>query len=140
MKTYRSILESGTFKVWVIPGDGNDGYWLPPRPELIGAVKSPGFCWGVADARTRHLAAAMLADLTGRVDESTLAPILAGWIRFLSCLPDDGFEMNDSFLIALIYALSPQPQRQPMLGQLRNLFGHSADSSAPDHSPPAPTH
>src|SRR3954470_11750382 len=130
MKTYRGMIESGAFKVWVNPDDGRDCYWLRARPDLLPRGATTDFRWGVADNRTKSLATAMLADLTGEGGEASIPALLPAWVRFLSCLPDDGFEVNEAFLIAVVYAVTPQ-QKEATAGHLRGLFGHSHQSDQP---------
>lgn len=107
MKVYRAIRDDeGSCRVRVVERRADDGtewsYELRPRPEMFSKPPGP-FAWGVDGGGTLHLAAALLADLGA--DGGALRALTPYFRRLLCRLPADGFEVTDTFLEAIAYAL-----------------------------------
>ena len=128
MKTYRGIRDRGCHVLvlngpagssfdgadpWA-DGDGDAGadgqsevYELGIPTELL--TKPPGpFDWGggVETPGTHYVAVAILADLLGRSERTSIRALLPFLRRFLARLPKDGFEISDTVFYALFSAIS----------------------------------
>ena len=113
MKVYRGIRD-GTRRVRVVEHRAADGtelsYDLPERPELF-ARPPASFDWGADTPGVLHLAAALLAD---RGTDPRMMRALAPFFRRLfSRLPPEGFEISDTFLDAVVYAVAASSTRSP---------------------------
>ena len=108
MKTYRGIREPSCHVLVVrLPGDAGAPYELAVPQELL--TRPPGpFDWGAGSetAGAHYLAIALLVDLLGSTDRALIKSLLPPLRRFLSRLPQDGFEISDSVFHALLYAIS----------------------------------
>ena len=117
MKTYRGIREASCHVlVLSTPPQAGDAAPPPPAaapyeltvpPELLTKPAAP-FDWGsgAETAGAHYLAIALLADLLGSGDKTLIKSLLAPLRRFLSRLPQDGFEISDTVFFALLHALS----------------------------------
>ena len=107
MKVYRGIRDDeGSCRVRVVERRADDGtewsYELRQRPEMFSKPPGP-FAWGADGGGTLHLAAALLADLGA--DGAALRFLTPYFRRMLARLPAEGFEVTDTFLEAVAFAL-----------------------------------
>jgi hypothetical protein len=132
VKVYRGIREDGSCRVRVVERRAEDGtewsYELRPRPEMFAKPPAP-FDWAADGSGTMHLAAALLVDLGA--DGAALRALVPYFRRLLSRLPADGFEVSDTFLEALAYALGANTNGNGAAGRTP-----AAAARAPQQAPP----
>ena len=120
MKTYRGIREPSCH-VLVLRGAGDGAaYELSVPRELL--TRPPGpFDWGsgTESPGAHYLAIALLADLLSSTDRALIRSLLPPMRRFLSRLPQEGFEISDTVFQALLHAVAggTRPDSQPQPAQ-----------------------
>jgi hypothetical protein len=118
VKTYRGIREASCHVLVLRSSDGvaassanGAPYELAVPAELLTKPAAP-FDWGTGaeTAGAHYLAIALLADLLGSTDRTLIKSLLPPLRRFLSRLPQDGFEISDTVFHALLFAVAGGPR------------------------------